>query len=125
MTSDQFARGGHISDSSFYQDDHGTYGGSGLNKEYGGDFGKEIGKEIGESSFAGGTGTMNLRPSPARTPVIRHPDENPFDDMNRPLSPPLSPNPFSSPGDLSPRAALGRSLYSADGSRSSRFTENV
>ena len=122
MTSDQFARGGHMSDSSFYQDDHGTYGGpGGLNKEYGGDFGKEI----GETSFAGGAGKMNLRPSPARTPVIRHPNDNPFDDRNT-LSPPMSPNPFSSPNpELSPRAALGRSLHSADGSRSSRFTENV
>jgi len=121
MTSDQFARGGHISDSSFYQDDHGTYGGSGLNKEYGGGFGKEI----GETSIAGGAGMMNVRPSPARTPVIHHPNDNPFDDTNRTLSPPMSPNPFSSPADLSPRAALGRSLHSADGSRSSRFTENV
>ncbi|KAJ4335803.1 hypothetical protein N0V95_008797 [Ascochyta clinopodiicola] len=124
MTSDQFSRGGTMSGSSFYQDEHGTYGGSGaLNKEYGGDFGKEI----GGAAFAGGAGTMNLRPSPARTPVIRHPDENPFSDTNRStLSPPMSPNPFSSPNpDLSPRAALGRSLHSADGSRSSRFTENV
>ncbi|KAF1922758.1 uncharacterized protein M421DRAFT_104876 [Didymella exigua CBS 183.55] len=124
MTSDQFARGGHMSgmtDSSFYQDDHGTYGGPGLNKEYGGGFGKEV----GETSFAGGAALMNVRPSPARTPVIHHPTENPFDDTNRTLSPPMSPNPFSSPADLSPRAALGRSLHSADGSRSSRFTENV
>jgi hypothetical protein len=124
MTSDQFSRGGTMSGSSFYQDDNGTYGGpGGLNKEYGGSFGKEI----GETSAAGGVGTMNLRPSPARTPVIRHPDENPFNDTNRStLSPPMSPNPFSSPNpELSPRAALGRSLHSADGSRSSRFTENV
>ncbi|KAF2994697.1 hypothetical protein E8E13_002595 [Curvularia kusanoi] len=123
MTSDQFARASNITDSSFYQDDHGTYGGSGsMNKEYGGSFGKEI----GDSSFAAGAGKMNVRPSPARTPVITHPnDANPFDDANRTLSPPMSPNPFSSPLDLSPRAALGRSLHSADGSRSSRFTENV
>jgi hypothetical protein len=124
MTSDQFPRNGHMSgmtDSSFYQDDHGTYGGSGMNKEYGGGFGKET----SENSFAGGAGSMNFRPSPARTPIIHHPNENPFDDTNRTLSPPMSPNPFSSPADLSPRAALGRSLHSADGSRSSRFTENV
>lgn len=124
MTSDQFTRSGTMSGSSFYQDDHGTYGSpGGLNKDYGGGFGKEI----SETSFAGGAGTMNLRPGPARTPVIRHPDENPFSDTNRSnLSPPMSPNPFTSPSpDLSPRAALGRSLHSADGSRSSRFTENV
>ncbi|KAF1360959.1 hypothetical protein EJ07DRAFT_177069 [Lizonia empirigonia] len=124
MTSDQFTQSGTMSGASFYQDDHGTYGSpGGLNKEHGGGFGKEI----GETSFAGGAGTMNLRPGPARTPVIRHPDENPFSDTNRSnLSPPMSPNPFTSPSpDLSPRAALGRSLHSADGSRSSRFTENV
>ncbi|KAF3040730.1 hypothetical protein E8E12_008145 [Didymella heteroderae] len=124
MTSDQFSRSGHMSgmtESSFYTDDHGTYGGPGLNKEYGGGFGKET----GESPFAGGAGSMNFRPSPARTPIIHHPNENPFDDTNQALSPPMSPNPFSSPADLSPRAALGRSLHSADGSRSSRFTENV
>ncbi|KAF3040995.1 hypothetical protein E8E11_002510 [Didymella keratinophila] len=124
MTSDQFARSGHMSgmtESSFYTDDHGTYGGPGLNKEYGGGFGKET----GEYPFTGGAGSMNFRPSPARTPIIHHPNENPFDDTNQTLSPPMSPNPFSSPADLSPRAALGRSLHSADGSRSSRFTENV
>lgn len=124
MTSDQFAHSGHMSgmtESSFYTDDQGTYGGPGLNKEYGGGFGKET----GENPFAGGAGSMNFRPSPARTPIIHHPNENPFDDTNQTLSPPMSPNPFSSPADLSPRAALGRSLHSADGSRSSRFTENV
>ncbi|KAJ4337220.1 hypothetical protein N0V87_004893 [Didymella glomerata] len=124
MTSDQFARSGHMSgmtESSFYTDDQGTYGGPGLNKEYGGGFSKET----GENPFAGGATSMNFRPSPARTPIIHHPNENPFDDTNQTLSPPMSPNPFSSPADLSPRAALGRSLHSADGSRSSRFTENV
>ena len=121
MTSDQFARTGHMSDTSFYSDDQGTYGGAGMKKEYGGAFGKEI----GEAPFAAGAGKMNVRPSPARTPIITHPSDNPFDDTNRTLSPPMSPNPFSSPLDLSPRAALGRSLHSADGSRSSRFTENV
>lgn len=113
-----------MTDASFYQDDNGTYGGPGLNKEYGEGFGKEI----GDAPFAGGAGKLNVRPSPARTPVIHHPNENPFDDTNRTLSPPMSPkspNPFSSPSELSPRAALGRSLHSADGSRSSRFTENV
>ncbi|OAL52805.1 hypothetical protein IQ07DRAFT_609401 [Pyrenochaeta sp. DS3sAY3a] len=116
MTSDQFSRGGTMSGSSFYQDDQGTYGGVG--------FSKEIGKEIGDTSNYRGSGPMNFRPSPARTPVIRHPDdENPFSNKNRisHLSPPQSPNP-----DFPPRkGTLGRSLPSADGSRSSRFTENV
>jgi hypothetical protein len=128
MTSDQFARGGALSGSSFYQDDHGTYGGPGLSKEFGGEFAKEI----GDTSAGGAVSKMNMRPSPARTPVIRHPEENPFADTNRltinpfadmnrsTLSPPQSPNP-----EFPNRAALGRSLHSADGSRSSRFTENV
>lgn len=112
MTSDQFSRGGTMSGSSFYQDEHGTYGGSGMSKEFG--------KEIGDGPVNRESGPMNIRPSPARTPVIRHPDDgNPFSDRNY-LSPPQSPNP-----DAPPRGTLGRSLPSADGSRSSRFTENV
>jgi hypothetical protein len=112
MTSDQFSRGGTMSGSSFYQDEHGTYGGTGTSKEFG--------KEIGDSQVSRESGPMNIRPGPARTPVIRHPDDgNPFADRNY-LSPPQSPNP-----DVPPRGTLGRSLPSADGSRSSRFTENV
>ncbi|KAI4665817.1 uncharacterized protein J4E78_003282 [Alternaria triticimaculans] len=112
MTSDQFSRGGTMSGSSFYQDEHGTYGGPGMSKEFG--------KEIGDSPTNRESGPMNIRPSPARTPVIRHPDDgNPFSDRHY-LSPPQSPNP-----DAPPRGTLGRSLPSADGSRSSRFTENV
>ncbi|KAH7402366.1 hypothetical protein DE146DRAFT_754947 [Phaeosphaeria sp. MPI-PUGE-AT-0046c] len=124
MTSDQFSRGGGtLSGSSFYTDDQGTYGGPGTSKE----FGKEYGKEIGGSAAAIGTG-MSFRPGPARTPMIRHPDDdysNPFADPapfprdTSHLSPPQSPNP-----DL-PRNTLGRSLHSHDGSRSSKFTENV
>jgi hypothetical protein len=119
MTSEQFSRGGTMSGSSFYQDDQGTYGGPSLSKEFG--------KEIGGSTVAAGAGTMNIRPSPARTPIIRHPDDysNPFADPSpfprddSHLSPPGSPNPDA------PRSTLGRSLQSADGSRSSKFTENV
>lgn len=123
MTSDQFSRGGTLSGSSFYTDDQGTYGGPGTNKE----FGKEYGKEIGGSAAAAGAG-MSFRPGPARTPIIRHPDDdysNPFADPapfprdTSHLSPPQSPNP-----DV-PRPTLGRSLQSHDGSRSSKFTENV
>jgi hypothetical protein len=114
MTSEQFARGGHLSGaSSFYQDDQGTYGSPGVSKE----FGKDV--------AAGGA--MNIRPGPGRTPVIRHPDDesNPFADPApfprgpSHLSPPQSPNP-----ELR-RGTLGRSLVSQDGSRSSKFTENV
>ncbi|KAH7382192.1 hypothetical protein BKA66DRAFT_418262 [Pyrenochaeta sp. MPI-SDFR-AT-0127] len=113
MTSDQFSRGGTMSGSSFYQDDQGIYGGPGILKEFG--------KEIGDTSNPRSSGPMNFRPSPARTPIIRHPDDEPPFGTNRSyLSPPQSPNP-----DFPPRGTLGRSLPSADGSRSSRFTENV
>lgn len=119
MTSEQFSRGGTISGSSFYQDDHGTYGGPGLSKE--------IGKEVGRSPTTPGAGAMSFHPGPARTPIIRHPEDdiNPFADpapfprATSHLSPPQSPNP-----DIR-RGTLGRSLASADGSRSSKFTENV
>lgn len=117
LTSDQFTRGGTMSGSSFYQDDHSTYGGAAISKE----FGKEIGKEICGPAITRESGQMNIRPSPARTPVIRHPDDgNPFASDQDFLSPPQSPNP-----ELPARGSLGRSLHSADGSRSSRFTENV
>jgi hypothetical protein len=107
-----------MSGSSFYIDENGTYSGPGSPKE--------MGKDIGGSPVIG-AGKMNIRPSPARTPVIRHPDDdtNPFDDPapfprhTSHLSPPQSPNPEK------PRSTLGRSLQSADGSRSSKFTENV
>ncbi|KAF1834775.1 hypothetical protein BDW02DRAFT_497545 [Decorospora gaudefroyi] len=113
MTSDQFSRGGTLSGSSFYQDDQGTYGGPGVSKEFG--------KETGDSPTTREPGKMSIRPSPARTPVIRHPeDANPFAPDRNHLSPPQSPN-----TDLPTRGTLGRSLPSADGSRSSRFTENV
>ncbi|EFQ86309.1 hypothetical protein CFE70_002418 [Pyrenophora teres f. teres 0-1] len=112
MTSEQFAGGSTMSGSSFYQDEHGVYVGPALSKEFG--------KEIGDTSLNRESGPMNIRPSPAKTPVIRHPDDgNPFSDRNY-LSPPQSPN-----TELPPRGTLGRSLPSADGSRSSRFTENV
>ena len=113
MTSEQFSRGGTISGSSFYQDDQGTYGSPGISKEFG--------KEIGQDPTTRDSGPMNIRPSPARTPIIRHPDDAPPFGFNRShLSPPQSPNP-----DIPAKGTLGRSLPSADGSRSSRFTENV
>ncbi|KAF1936498.1 hypothetical protein EJ02DRAFT_83298 [Clathrospora elynae] len=113
MTSDQVSRGATISGSTFYQDDQGIYGSPGTIKEFG--------KEIGDTTMARESGQMNIRPSPARTPVIRHPDDDvdPFTDHNH-LSPPQSPKP-----EFPARGTLGRSLHSADGSRSSRFTENV
>jgi hypothetical protein len=120
MTSEQFARGEPtLSGSSFYRDDQGFYGGQGtaLNKE--------LEKETGGPSNYGAIGTKErIMPSPARTPVIHHPNDAPPWGTSRnggsTLSPPHSPNP-----DFTPKPTLGRSLPSHDGSRSSRFTENV
>lgn len=117
MTSEQFSGGGTLSGSSFYMDDQGTYGSPGLPKEFG--------KEVDAAAAAGGA--MNIRQGPRRTPIIRHPDDdaNPFADpapfprANAHLTPPQSPKRDARPN------TLGRSLYSHDGSRSSKFTENV
>jgi hypothetical protein len=120
MTSEQFARGeGTLSGSSFYRDEKGFYGGPGPATS------KEFGKETGGPSNYGTVGTKErIMPSPARTPIIHHPDDAPPFGASRnggsTLSPPHSPNP-----DLPPRGTLGRSHPSHDGSRSSRFTENV
>jgi len=139
MTSEQFARGeGTLSGSSFYSDDRGFYGGTGLASQ------KEFGKEIGDSENYGTIGAKErIMPSPARTPVVHHPDDEvstwggnrgggagrgspggpPAGGL---LSPPQSPNPNSSLDLARPfKPSLGRSHYSQDGSRSSRFTENV
>lgn len=133
MTSEQFARReGTLSGSSFYSDDRGFYGGPGLatHKE----FGKEIG--IGEASNYGTIGAKErIMPSPARTPVVHHPDDVPPWGTNRSggggdagepsmLSPPQSPN-MSLDLKMPLKPSLGRSHPSHDGSRSSRFTENV
>ncbi|KAL5116437.1 hypothetical protein ACEQ8H_005673 [Pleosporales sp. CAS-2024a] len=117
MTSDQFARGGTLSGSSFYTEAQGTYDSQSSMKEFG--------KEIGDTATAGGT--MSLRPGPRRTPIIRHPDDdiNPFADPVPFPKPIAHLNPPHPSNKDPPRGALGRSLYSYDGSRSSKFTENV
>ncbi|KAJ4361000.1 uncharacterized protein N0V89_001569 [Didymosphaeria variabile] len=130
MTSEQFAAGrgeGTLSGSSFYHDDKGWYGGPGVVSK---DFGdSSFAKEIGETSNTGAMGTeARVRPSPAQTPVIHHPDDTPVwgappRNGGNTLSPPATPNP-----DFPPRGSLGRSHPSRDGStisRGSRFTENV
>jgi hypothetical protein len=127
MTSEQFAREGTLSNSSFYQDEKGFYGGTGIAT-------KDFGKEIGETSHSGVMGSKErVMPSPARTPVVHHPEEEipwgtPRSHGGSTLSPPRSPNnlnPFNDPPILPPLGTLGRSRPSHDGSRSSRFTENV
>ncbi|KAF2656160.1 hypothetical protein K491DRAFT_704146 [Lophiostoma macrostomum CBS 122681] len=126
MTSEQFARGqGTLSGSSFYTDDQGFYGGPG-DLAAAAAANKEFGKETGEPSATGAMGRKErIMPSPARTPVIHHPDDAPTWGTSRngggsTLSPPVSPNP-----DHPAIGTLGRSHPSHDGSRSSRFTENV
>ncbi|KAF2742752.1 hypothetical protein M011DRAFT_481376 [Sporormia fimetaria CBS 119925] len=120
MTSEQFARGeGTLSGSSFYRDDSGFYGGPGVGPN------KEYGTEAGGPSNYGTIGAKErFMPSPARTPVIHHPEDAPPWGSSRNggsvLSPPHSPNP-----EFPPRQTLGRTHISLDGSRSSRFTENV
>jgi hypothetical protein len=120
MTSEQFARGqGTLSGSSFYSDDKGFYGGPAPGMS------KELGKETGGTSDYGTIGTNErMMPGPARTPVIHHPDDAPPFGTSRNggsmFSPPRTPN-----AGTPPRGTLGRSHPSHDGSRSSRFTENV
>ncbi|KAF2175674.1 hypothetical protein K469DRAFT_56057 [Zopfia rhizophila CBS 207.26] len=119
ITSEQVARGETLSEASFYRDAHGIYGSPAAQKEFG--------KEIGESSRSGAMGTKErIMPSPARTPVIHHPDDAPPFGTSRDggqspfMSPPHSPNP-----EAPQRGTLGRSHPSHDGSRGSRFTEDV
>lgn len=127
MTSEQFARGeGTLSGSSFYTDDQGFYGGPG-GAAAAGATNKEFGKEIGETGGnSGAVGTKErIMPSPARTPVVHHAGDAPPWGASRngggsTLSPPQSPNP-----SVPPRGTLGRSHPSHDGSRGSRFTEDV
>ncbi|KAF2713054.1 hypothetical protein K504DRAFT_472534 [Pleomassaria siparia CBS 279.74] len=115
MTSEQFSREGKLSGSSFYQDDKGFYGGPGT---------KETGASSAAGAVAGAVAGERIitMPSPARTPTIHHPPP-PF-GQNRNggslLSPPHSPSP-----SIAPRSSLGRSHPSQDGSRNSKFTEDV
>ncbi|ORY06122.1 hypothetical protein BCR34DRAFT_590681 [Clohesyomyces aquaticus] len=123
MTSEQFAREGTLSGSSFYKDESGFYGGPGIAASAAS---KEFAKETGEPSGSGTVGAKErIMPSPARTPVIHHPDDAPPFGASRngggsTLSPPHTPNP-----DVPPKGTLGRSHPSHDGSRGSRFTEDV
>jgi hypothetical protein len=116
MTSQQFEpREGTLSGSSFYRDDTGFYGGPGF-------------PTSSSSQAPGSAGAIGAKekfmPSPARTPVIHHPEDVPpfggtpkGSNFSRPQSPPL--------GTPRPRGTLGRSHPSFDGSRGSKFTEDV
>ncbi|KAF2201824.1 hypothetical protein GQ43DRAFT_20062 [Delitschia confertaspora ATCC 74209] len=148
MTSEQFEREGALSGSSFYRDDSGFYGGPGALP------GSTHTGQLG--SAAGTMGTKErIMPSPARTPVIHHPDDVPPFGANQKEMGGRSKEvgdsqkeygaihkemggsdkekgsyfraPQSPPrGTPSPRGTLGRSHPSFDGSRvSSKFTEDV
>ncbi|KAH7136074.1 hypothetical protein B0J11DRAFT_178123 [Dendryphion nanum] len=126
MTSEQFAREGTLSGSSFYRDDQGFYGGPGAapNKDFGKDTGGTSAAAVAAAAAAAAE-RERIMPSPARTPVIHHPDDAPpwgtsRNGGNSTLSPPHTPN-----AAFPPRSTLGRSHPSHDGSRSSRFTEDV
>lgn len=106
--------GNTLSGSSFYRDSHGFYGGSGTPAMSG-----PLSSPLG--GFAAGAGMSTTeresvqpvpRPSPARTPIIQ---EGPF------ASP---PSPVEAPPPIRPDA-LGRSHPSRDGSKGSRFTEEM
>ncbi|KAI9785060.1 MAG: hypothetical protein M1816_000530 [Peltula sp. TS41687] len=103
-------QGPTLSETSFYRDDGGFYGGPGSSA-----------RPVSEGGFSGrGSGASEgiavMRPSPARRAVT---SEGPSSVPT--LSPPVgTPSPPRRRPD-----ALGRSLASHDGSRGSRFTEDV
>lgn len=110
--SDGMSTEGHLSDKSF-PDVRNTFGGPGYAFGFG----------AGESSARDHLDSDNetIRASPARTPVIHH--ARPI-SATAPLT--LSPPHTPLPGETgSARGTLGRSHPSYDGSRGSRFTEDV
>lgn len=101
-----------LSGSSFYRDSQGFYRGSGAATATATNRSHHVGVE-----------KEKLMPSPARTPVVHHPEEYP------PLRDPVVPSGAlqSSPQSpqSEPRGTLGRSHPSHDGSRGSKFAEVV
>jgi hypothetical protein len=102
-----------LSGSSLYRDSQGFYGGPGV---------AATATAAGRSHHAG-VEKEKLMPSPARTPVVHHPEEypplrDPVVLSGAPQSPPQLPQ-------SEPRGTLGRSHPSHDGSRGSKFTEYV
>ena len=131
---------GNLSSSSFYRDSQGTYGGPGslpssmyvgpgsppLSPHLSGGVadGSSVPSEpLGPSelpSHSPDTEVAVMRPGPARTPIT---SQGPFT-----LAPPkTAPHPPSTPSPRPPAIgdAVGRSHPSFDGSRGSRFAENI
>ncbi|OCK79801.1 hypothetical protein K432DRAFT_58381 [Lepidopterella palustris CBS 459.81] len=100
-----------LSGTSFYRDSQGFYGGPGM----------PAATPIAGKSHNTGIEKEKLMPSPARTPVVHHPEEFPT----------LRGSTIAGSGSLSPPQSpllpgtLGRSHPSHDGSRGSKFTEDV
>lgn len=102
-----------LSGSSFYRDSQGFYGGPGV---------AATATAAGRSHHAG-VEKEKLMPSPARTPVVHHPEEYP--PLRDPVVPSGAPQSPPQPTQFEPRGTLGRSHPSHDGSRGSKFTEYV
>lgn len=102
-----------LSGSSFYRDSQGFYGGPGV---------AATATAAGRSHHAG-VEKEKLMPSPARTPVVHHPEEYP--PLRDPVVPSGTPQSPPEPPQSEPRGTLGRSHPSHDGSRGSKFTEYV
>lgn len=102
-----------LSGSSFYHDSQGFYGGPGV---------AATATAAGRSHHAG-VEKEKLMPSPARTPVVHHPEEHP--PLRDPVVPSGAPQSPPQPPQSEPRGTLGRSHPSHDGSQGSKFTEYV
>lgn len=102
-----------LSGSSFYRDSQGFYGGPGI---------AATATAAGRSHHAG-VEKEKLMPSPARIPVVHHPEEYP--PLRDPVVPSGAPQSPPRPPQSEPRGTLGRSHPSHDGSRGSKFTEDV
>jgi len=102
-----------LSGSSFYRDSHGFYSGPGV---------AATATAAGQSHNVG-IEKEKLMPSPARTPVVHHPEE--FSPFRDPIVPGGALQSLSQSPEPDPRGTLGRSRPSQDGSRGSKFTEDV
>ncbi|KAL2042996.1 hypothetical protein N7G274_004054 [Stereocaulon virgatum] len=121
-----------LSGSSFYRDSQGFYGGIVPDIEKTESFSSPVSSSpttIAPLSAAAGSlprrdEIANMRPGPARTPVINQPGQVPGPPPQQP-----SPRPRGPPGPVADfprvRDGLGRSHPSQDGSRGSRFREDT
>ena len=102
-----------LSGSSFYHDSRGFYGGSGVVAT----------ATATNRSHHVGVEKEKLMPSPARTPVVHHPEEYP--PLRDPVVPSGALQSSSQSPQSKPRGTLGRSHPSHDGSQGSKFAEGV